>query len=78
MNGSMGCLQMRSFQSLKGFQPKWNEMMDDDADRVDPFQSLKGFQPKWNARKAGKSAAQASVSIPKRVSAKVERDNQLK
>ena len=36
------------------------------------FQSLKGFQPKWNPPEKIGSIASNIVSIPKRVSAKVE------
>jgi hypothetical protein len=37
------------------------------------FQSLKGFQPKWNDLEIEGETEDESVSIPKRVSAKVER-----
>ena len=40
-----------------------------------PFQSLKGFQPKWNVGDLTLlNTVKEGVSIPKRVSAKVERD----
>ena len=36
------------------------------------FQSLKGFQPRWNLSEVLVAFEQSDVSIPKRVSAKVE------
>ena len=36
------------FQSLKGFQPKWNSFDFFHTITNVMFQSLKGFQPKWN------------------------------
>ena len=36
------------FQSLKGFQPKWNPKNGEDDKGYKSFQSLKGFQPKWD------------------------------
>ncbi len=39
------------------------------------FQSLKGLQPKWNVVSATAADAGDSVSIPKRVTAKVELGN---
>ncbi len=41
--------------------------------RLQPFQSLKGLQPKWNASTTQFSGGDPGVSIPKRVTAKVER-----
>ena len=41
-------------------------------DTLSLFQSLKGFQPKWNASNVSDPRYFAHVSIPKRVSAKVE------
>ena len=45
-----------AFQSLKGFQPKWNSPSPSPSPSPtgDGFQSLKGFQPKWNAAKPPK------------------------
>mgnify|MGYP001788376609 CR=1 FL=1 len=44
---SFGRLDFK-FQSLKGFQPKWNLEQIGVGEKISPFQSLKGFQPKWN------------------------------
>ena len=63
------------FQSLKGFQPKWNNHCHGCVCNDSAFQSLKGFQPKWNEWLNNYIPGQRSVSIPKRVSAKVERVN---
>ena len=61
-----------SFQSLKGFQPKWNRPVHAQTAIADVFQSLKGFQPKWNYHMNFNVFQKLRVSIPKRVSAKVE------
>ena len=65
------------FQSLKGLQPKWNGPTL--RARLVPigFQSLKGLQPKWNAFSHAVKSSICSVSIPKRVTAKVELKLQL-
>ena len=61
-----------SFQSLKGFHPKWNTSIFTLIGLYRSFQSLKGFQPKWNRNLKLILQAGSRVSIPKRVSAKVE------
>ena len=42
-------VQSLPFQSLKGFQPKWNIAYFLSPKHSAEFQSLKGFQPKWNS-----------------------------
>ena len=60
------------FQSLKGFQPRWNVYANIDNPPSYAFQSLKGFQPRWNNDIHSVECIRELVSIPKRVSAKVE------
>ena len=60
------------FQSLKGLQPKLNAHAGLLKFGHAVFQSLKGLQPKLNGQEKGRKPGEWTVSIPKRVTAKVE------